>query len=540
MIFLFLKALSCFQVLVAPPLFRIRPAWYQRELAQIASRFSSTFSTNLAHNLLLLPSFISQDLMPDCIHLTPVSGLHFVLHLFDQTETLLSLEPASSEIKLAHVQESVRHHGDRLSFLESRHGQLKKRVDLKAAKDSEFDDWVTNRNEEDWVTVLGLKRLGRMTPREWQTAARSQVRELFKYILHLHRVKLDFSVLYVGNPVRKRTTGGTVYNVRLNSVTASKTLRDLFSGFFRHENPVNLPPDLRGISLRNKVTIATRIRIEILRVLASNHMATNPGSFAKVHGFEPRPRLVIQPARGSSDPPRTFHFIEAVTMLPTAFSDDGLAQIFKVIGTHHEGELRSLFVVLDDDDRDRCLELASTFQRPTRFRSAPSGPSAAPSVPATSFGVVSGSGTGMDATSSLLHSIRSPPPPPPPRTSQPSRSRSRDRDRDVRVDPRSRRESASSSRERDRSARGEAKRRHESSSSSPEPRRSTRSKRTCRSPSSSSAASSSSSDRHSKKKKKKSKSKSNQKTSQKPSRKARVSSSCSDSDVTVIRKPSKK
>ena len=163
MIFLFLTALSCFQVLVAPPLFRIRPAWYQRELAQIASRFSSTFSTNLAQNLLLLPSFISQDLMPDCVHLTPVSGLHFVLHLFDQTETLLSLEPASSEIKLAHVQESVRHHGDRLSFLESKHGQLKKRVDLKAAKDSEFDDWVTNRNEEDWVTVLGLKRLGRMT-----------------------------------------------------------------------------------------------------------------------------------------------------------------------------------------------------------------------------------------------------------------------------------------------------------------------------------------------------------------------------------------
>ena len=476
-----------------------------------------TLSANLSPNLIILPSFVSQDLMPDGIHLTPVSGLHFVLHLFDQTDTLLALEPARPEVKLAHVQESVRHHGDRLSFLESRHGQLMSRVDLKMARDAEFDDWVTNRTEEDWVTILGLKRLGRMSGREWQVAAKAQVKEFFKYVLHLHHARLDFTVLYVGNPVRQRTTGGTVLNVKLDSVASSQRLRDLYSGFFRKENPVNLPRDLRGISLRNKVTLATRIRIEILRVFASNHLAANPGSSVAVHGFESRPKLVTFPARNSTDPSRTYNFIEAVTLLPATFSDDGLAQIFKVVGARFVGELRSLFVVLDDDDRDRCLELAKTFSRPIRGRgSAPSGGSAGPSASATSFGVTTGSGAGRDDASAVLHSLRSPPPPPPPRSESHCRSRS----------PRS------ESRRRSRSPRDERRRR---SSSSPEERRSkksTRSKRTRRS----SSSSGSSSDHRSKKRKGSSKSKGGTKSS----RKSRASSSSSGSETSMAKKSSKK
>ena len=377
-------------------------------MAQVASRFSMALSSSRPENMLLLPSFISQDLSPDGVHLTPVSGLHYLLHLFDQTEQLVSLGQQSAAHWMGHVQESVRHHDDRLSYLESRHTKLQARVDIRHASSSEFDDGAINRSEENWFTVRGLPRLGDMSGRDWQAAARRQVKDLIRTVLRLNNVKLEFSILYVGNPVRQRTSGKTVYNVRLNSVATSQRIRELFSGFFRKDRPVQLPRELRGVSLKNKVTLGTRIRIRILQELAKNYQASNPGTTAIVRSFDPRPLLVTMPARGSSDRMRTFNFIEAVTKLKVAFSDDNLAQIFQIVGEHFPGELRSLFIVLNDDDRPRCLELAKNYRPPTR--SARSGPSSA----ATASGLVSGPGTGLDLEAGFIESLRSAPPPPPP------------------------------------------------------------------------------------------------------------------------------
>ena len=410
--------LPFFQVLVAPPLYRARPYWYQKGLPQIASRFSLAMSADQPANMILLPSFVSQDLQPDGKHLTPVSGLHYVLFLFDQSEAAIALQRCSSEVKLATIQESVRHHDDRLSYLESRHLGLNDLVSIKAATDAEFKDWTINRSEEDWFTVMGLPRLGDMLPREWQKAARRQVNELIKIVLQANRVKLDYSILYVANPLRHRKTGGTVYNVKVSSNAASSRIRELFSGFFRGENPVSLPTHLRGVSVRNKVTLATRIRLRILRELGKLYVESNPGSSFKVRGFDPRPLLFITPARGSSDRPKTLNFIEAVTTLSASFSDENLAEIFAVVGTHHEGELRQLFVVITDDERARCLELVKSLTKTSR----PSGGRSRPSVtaPSTATGSVFGLGSGVGLDARSIASLPPPPPPPPPPCSSPS------------------------------------------------------------------------------------------------------------------------
>ena len=70
-------------------------------------------------NLVLLPSFSSQDLMPDGIFLTPVSGLHYVLHLFDQA--VIAIEVSDQDMQMGSVQEAVRRHDDRLAYLEGQH-----------------------------------------------------------------------------------------------------------------------------------------------------------------------------------------------------------------------------------------------------------------------------------------------------------------------------------------------------------------------------------------------------------------------------------
>ena len=269
------------QLLVAPPLYRIRPAWYNDSLHQIAARFSATFSSNRPQNLHLMPSFISQDLMPDGQFLTPVSGLHYVIHLFDQSDVILAGVTSGPDSQLVSVKEVCRHHDDRISYLEHRHENLNGRLNIKTAKDSEFDDWMTNRSEEDWVTIQGLPRLNCATSREWQQAAKKQVKELFRSVLQINKERLDYSILFVTNPRRFRT-GPTLYNVKLSSVEASKRIRDLYSAFFRHHNRLQIPEWHKHVSVRNKVTLETRIRMAIMRALGERYQESNRGASFKV------------------------------------------------------------------------------------------------------------------------------------------------------------------------------------------------------------------------------------------------------------------
>ena len=302
------------QVVVAPPLYPHQPQWYRRNLPQVALRFSATMTAAKPPNLLLLPSFCSQDLTPDGLFLTPISGLHYILHLFDSAASLLELEVAPQELQQSEIKETVRRHDDRLAYLESSHGQLISRASLKAAIDSEFDDWVVNRSEEDWLTIQGLKRLpSDLDMGQWQSAAKKQVIEFLRHVLKVNKVNMPFIVHYVQNPIRHRA-GQTVYNVQLDSVGESKRIRELYSGFFRHNRPVQCPSAFKGISVRNKVTLATRVRIAILQQLGANYKSSNPGSSIRVKGYLPRPLITIFPARGSSSSksdsrPKTFNFI---------------------------------------------------------------------------------------------------------------------------------------------------------------------------------------------------------------------------------------
>ena len=435
------------QVLLAPPLYRHHPNWYQRNLTQVAASFSATFSADVQPNFHLLPAFTSQDLMPDGVFLTPVSGLHYVLHLFDQAESVLSGLALSGDAQLLQVRETVHHHADRFVYLENRHNRLQEVSSLKAAVDAEFNDWILNRSEEDWFTISGLPRLTQIAPSEWQDAVRQQVSDMIKIILNANRARMDYAVLLVINPFRHQTTGPTTYNVRISSVAASQRVRDLFSGFFCHNRPVKLPNELKGLQLRNKVTKDTKIRIQILRELGEVYMAANRGSSFKVRGFEPRPLLITYPPQNSNSRQRTYNFIQAATTLGSRFSDKNLIQIYKVVRNSNPGRLRTLFIVLNDDDRERCQALAKTA---TRFRSrrgdrpqsgsgsvrsSGGGSGGTPGVSfapvQTSSGFVFGSGAGMDAEAvgleaGFLNSLRSEPPPPPPSPSRSQRSDSRD------------------------------------------------------------------------------------------------------------------
>ena len=399
-------------------MYRNKPLWYQTNLTQVAARFSSVFTYDRPANLHLLPSFNHQELCPDGIFLTPVSGLHFMIHLFDQAETVLTTAQLNDKDQLAHVLEGARQHDDRIAYIEHRHVHFQSRVNIKVAVDAEFDDYMLNKSEEDWLTIRRIKRLPKMSTQDWQGAARQQVTDLIGQVLHANKARLDFKVLLVVNPFRHVTTGPTLYNVRMDSVYTCKMIREIFSGFFRRHRPVSMPPQLKGVDLRNKITLGTKIRISILHQLGSIYTASNPGSSYNVQGFVPRPMLVTRPAQNTGAP-RSYNFIQAVSQLKATFSDEHLIRIYQVVTTHFPGELRALFVVLNDDDRDRCLALVKASREQPSASHSRSGPSVNFLPVQSTSGVVRGSGAGMEVDSNFLSSLSSPPPPPPPSPGDP-------------------------------------------------------------------------------------------------------------------------
>ena len=504
---------------MSPPLYRHRPFWYQRSLPQVAERFSAVLSHDQPPNLRLLPSFTSQDLLPDGIHLTPVAGLHYMLHIFDQTESVLHAATLGTEQQLMSVRESVRHHDDRLAYIENRHGSFEKRADTRVASDAEFDDWMLNRSEEDWLVITGLPRIS-CSQREWQDAARKQVTDVISLVLHVNRLKMNFEVYYVSNPFRFQTNRQNLYNVQMDSDRSSKRIRDVFSGFFRGRKPVALPPPLKGVSFRNKITPNTKIRISILHQLGSIYKETNPGGMYKVQGFVPRPVLITFPPQNSSGRQRTYNFVQAVTLLPANFSDEHLTRIYQVVSEQQPGNLQSLFIVLKDDDRDRCLELVRQSRAPGQQHHQSQQPPQSQSQPQSSgsgfiFGSFSGPGNGndlQDPSGSVLENLRDPPPPPPTtddravtgpedqpgaEKSTSRRSQSPDsREKDQRRERDTHKSKAKDKGKRKDKNKSRSRRKRRRSSSSPDDRsrkRSKKSKRHRRSPSSSSSASSSSS-----------------------------------------------
>jgi hypothetical protein len=389
-----------------------------------------------------------------------VSGLHYLLHLVDQTSALLKSLKLDIPAILTSSVESTRMLTDRVSYLERDHSRVVRLQDSKIADDAEFDDWVRNRNEEDWIVITGLPRLsGSLTRQAWQSAVKDQVSEAVKHVLHSNRVRLEFEVVLVTNATRGRTTGRTVYNVQLSSVEVARRIRELFSGFFRRHNPVRMPQFLNGVSFRNKITFETRIRIAILRQLGQNYKDRNEGASFLVRGYDSRPLLVITPPSGTDNArPRTMTYPSAIKFLPVTLSDDNLVQIFRVIGSRLRGHLRETFVILDDDQHDRALELVKASDAAAgRSRSlAPAHISSANSF----AGVVVGTGTGMDVDANITPEG----PKQDPRAHTRKRQRSRSRSRSPVSCGRSKRRNRSRSRSRSRTPERSKKSSHKSRS----------------------------------------------------------------------------
>jgi hypothetical protein len=333
-------------VIVHPPMYRTSPIWYRDGLPDILQEFSrASMKDPRPGNLWILPSFPRPVLEGDGVHLTPFSGMEFVLHVFKASEEVVAKSKLPVAGKVSELQEESRALHDRVLVLEQGQQKIREKFDHQRAIDAELADFQENLRNEVFFMIRGLPRLKKMEPKEWQVQAKASVASVLS--------KIGFSgdeILFVQNVTGKGKDPKMHYKVRVKTSDVSRQIRDKFSAFFK-DGVDSRPPELAEISIRNCVTPGTLARIAILQLLGKRYTTSNSkDSKFQVLGFEPRPLLKLTPPPGVADRRvQTYTYIDAISKLPTNFSTTEIADLLKRISPKLFGSLKEILVVITDD-----------------------------------------------------------------------------------------------------------------------------------------------------------------------------------------------
>lgn len=265
------------QYIISSPMYRVYPVWYREGLPEILIAFSQSMTPDRPPNLRLMPSFPSPAFIDDGVHLTPFSGLEYLIHLFDSSELILDSLADRPEDVLMKQCESNRVLEDRVLVLEQDHQRLSKLVENKIAVDSELADFRENERNEDCFMIEGLPLIpSEIVGKPWQDLAVKHVKEVIVPLMGR-----DMDIIVVQNATARHEGADVKYSVRMASVQDSKAIRLKFGSFFLGSKD-GRPPQFKPYSIRNRVTPETKVRIEILKLLASRYKASNPGSKVQV------------------------------------------------------------------------------------------------------------------------------------------------------------------------------------------------------------------------------------------------------------------
>ena len=307
-------------------------------------RFAQTFA-EVEHpaNVHLLPSFAKVQLEADGVHLNPISGLDFVLYLFESAEDIMSRKLLSTSEQVELQGSEARLVSDRVAVLEQDHARLHRSYELQSAVNAELLDLHENIRFEPFFMIQGLPRIPKTDPKQWSERAKSDVAKI------LSDMGFSDPIQFVLNSTGRGKDSRVMYKVKMETAEVSRSIRSKFGSYFAGGQDAR-PASLASVSIRNCVTIATLARIAILQLLARRYKDSNPGSKTQVITYEPRPILRLTPPQGASDRRvQTFNFIEAVSKLPVNFSQDEIDGLLKRISPSLHGRLRATLVVVDDD-----------------------------------------------------------------------------------------------------------------------------------------------------------------------------------------------
>jgi hypothetical protein len=382
-------------VAVVPPLLRSKPDWFADHHPQFVTFLESEIARVKCSRLKMIQPFaMTVDMLSaDSVHLNLSSGTSFLHHLDrqirileaisvpvptgdvttgDDSNDLTIIETVSSDTeeeealdpglsmdeKLNRIFAAVsgssskmKKISSRVDLVESSHAKLDGRLTARRKQDNlvfarlkEEADYETNRSREDRVVITGLPAMkkGVSTHKEKKEHYIALITDLVKIAVPgLEPLPTVLDVYLTVRPGRALP----VVEARFDSVGGAIRFRTEAAQLAKESSG-----KFAGLFFTNSATLATRVRIEIMRAIALK--LTTDTEEAYVQGFISRPLLhyrSVDPTNkvaGGAD--RSYTFVDAVSRFGDLLLDSDLTASYARAGHTFAGAMEHYFVILSE------------------------------------------------------------------------------------------------------------------------------------------------------------------------------------------------
>jgi hypothetical protein len=346
---------------IVMPLRRPAILWYQERVDHITNSLDGGVKTMVSNknvnNIVSIscPSEITQQFESDGTHLTKQSAKTFLEIILNSAESFFEadLVDLTENGELVDDDDTrpdrIKILEDRLQRLESTmRSQADKNVanDLMFARSREETDAGTNRNKEDRLIMNGITSTTPLPadPRERIEALKKIAGEVFGSLIPDFQGK----IVYLSQG-KGQSEPIPMLEVRLERTEHALAIRKAYADKKKNKK---LSPHLESLFISNSVSLATRVRVDIMKAVARK--VSNAQDLAYVAGFTSRPMMHIRkagPPSPSMKPLKSFSFIDTITRFGHLVDVEDLETAYGRAGNSFNGQLQQNFVVLNERDQ---------------------------------------------------------------------------------------------------------------------------------------------------------------------------------------------
>ena len=364
-----------FRFVVVEPINRPALEWYVERQDVIMQDYEKRIKDMKLLNVNKIPAIVktSQVFEQDQIHLTIEAGknfvqtiLYFAGEVFDAE--MVDLEESENEMEVTAIQveevekdESGPIAGppvqktteEKLDLVMLNINERRHNDNMVFARIREELDFAANVKKEDRLIVTGLVS---------DTAGPTGGAEYKGWLKELAGATLETVVpgsaskIMVVNPGRREGREVPMCEVKMENKEIAAKIRREF-GRLRKEDKIQ-----GRLFVANSVTLATRVRLDIMKAMAKKNQ--NPNEEWFVMGFTSRPLLQIKKKSGYGQLALTF--VDALLKFGKGLKAADLGTAYGRAGTTFEGQMEQNFVVLKD-------KMGKGVRGPSRGRGRPTG-----------------------------------------------------------------------------------------------------------------------------------------------------------------------
>jgi len=341
------------------PLRRPALAWYQERIDSITEFMldgvKAMVSDKNINNVASIACNIetTQQFESDLTHLTKTSARVFLETILESAETFFKAplvdltEPGEIPADQAQLQLLE----DRLTMLENSmriQADMNVGNDLMFARSREETDAISNKAKENRLVINGLKSATPMPSdsRQCIELLKTISAKVFEALVPNFQGKIVYLT-------HGKSQGQTVPMVEIKMENPEQAMI-IRRAYAEKKKNKSLSNDLDSLFIANCVSLATRVRVDVMKAIARR--LTNQNDLAYVAGFTSKPMMHIRkagPPSPATKPLKSFSYIDSVTRFGHLVDIDALETAYGRAGTSFNGQLRQNFVILNERDQSK-------------------------------------------------------------------------------------------------------------------------------------------------------------------------------------------